>query len=83
MRDQVATFNTTKTLGNIHHVPVKQWRKWCLTARWTFNNTMLQMSDQTMITHPGYERATLDYWQTIRWNAAWIAADLAQIWSKW
>lgn len=67
---------TIKVIGNIHKVPKKQWKKWCIAAQWTFNNMMRKLSDQNVITHPGYEKAEDAYWQTIRWNAAWLAADL-------
>lgn len=73
---------TTKVIGNIHKVPAKMWSRWSIAARWTFNNMMLQTQDQTILTHPGYEKAEDAYWQTIRWNLAWIAADL-QNGRKW
>jgi hypothetical protein len=68
----------SKVLGNIHKVPMKQWRKWCPAAQWTFNNMMRMLNNPRLITHPDYERAAEEYWNTIRWNASWIAADLEQ-----
>ena len=66
----------TKVLGNVHKVPAKVWRTWRLGAKWMFNNMMRQMSDSRKLTHPGYERCSDEYWKTIRWNSAWIAAEL-------
>jgi hypothetical protein len=68
----------TKVIGNIHKVPKKQWNEWCPASQWTFNNMMRMLKDQSIIAHPGYEKAAEDYWRTIRWNSAWIAADLEQ-----
>lgn len=68
----------TKVIGNIHKVPKKQWNKWNILARWTFNNMMRQFEKQDGFTHPGYEKATDEYWQTLRWNIAWMAANLQQ-----
>lgn len=73
----------TKTIGNIHKVPFTQWARWNYAARWTFNNMMRQTKDQTIFTHPGYEKAEDAYWQTIRWNLAWTAADLTNTSSRW
>lgn len=71
-----------KTIGNVHRVPLKQWRKWNLNARWTFNNMMRQAEESWIFTHPAYEKLPDDLWQTIRWNMAWTAADLANE-KKW
>ena len=68
--------DTISSGANIHRVPPKQWRRWSYQARWMFNNVMAHMADQSRLTHPDYEDAPGDYWDTIRWNAAWISACL-------
>jgi hypothetical protein len=63
---------------NKHAVPKKQWRKWSTAARQMFNGTMANMRPkmQWVFLHPdALPRPTL-HWQTTRWNAAWLAADL-------
>lgn len=67
-----------KVLANIHKVPMRMWAKWNLNARWTFNQMMRQTLDSRVFSHPAYEVLPDDLWQTLRWNMAWNAAELAQ-----
>jgi len=60
---------------NIYGVQKRQWRKWNQQSRYIFNRVYNQFGDQHCVTHPKME-AIPDYqWDTIRWNAAWLAAD--------
>lgn len=68
--------------ANIHRVPARQWSRWTFQARWMFNNVMNRMADQALVKHPDYEDAPGDYWDTVRWNAAWIAADLTNEYTR-
>lgn len=61
---------------NPYKVPLKQWRRWNVEARMIFNYThALMMGAQEMFVHPKAPMIKKDHWQTIAWNAAWIAAD--------
>lgn len=60
---------------NIHNVSQRQWGRWNETARRQFNDVMEQLEDRTLHMHPKHGPVTYEQWQTIRWNAAWIAAD--------
>lgn len=60
---------------NRFKVPLKQWRKWSALARSVFNNVFTSMTDQSVITNPSGPKMTAAQWRTVRWNAAWLAAD--------
>lgn len=60
---------------NRYKVPEKQWRKWGELSRAVFNGVFEQMADGRMYVHPRYPAPAAEQWHTIRWNAAWIAAD--------
>lgn len=62
---------------NINNVPKRQWRKWNQQSRYIFNNVYGQMAYQHAVKHPQMDNMYDDYWNTIRWNAAWLAADAA------
>lgn len=62
---------------NIHNVQLRQWRKWNQQSRFIFNYVYGQLQDQRVIKHPDTKDLPEDHWQTIRWNAAWLAADAA------
>lgn len=62
---------------NINNVPKRQWRKWNQQSRYIFNSVYNQMSYQHTVKHPQMDKMYDDYWNTIRWNAAWLAADAA------
>lgn len=62
---------------NIYNVPNRAWRKWNQQSRYIFNEVFNQMGDQTVVKHPGAARMADEHWKTIRWNAAWLAADAA------
>lgn len=62
---------------NKNKVPVVQWRKWTNHAKKVFNDMYHAMrpSMQGTITHPEMFPLQKEHWQTLRWNAAWLAAD--------
>ncbi len=62
---------------NINNVQQRQWRKWNQQARFIFNQVYGQLEDQRVVKHPKAEEQAQDHWATIRWNAAWLAADAA------
>jgi len=61
--------------SNRYKVPSKAWSKWTDSGRAVFNELYAVMRDQRMFTHPDAVLQTAAVWRTIRWNAAWIAAD--------
>ena len=63
---------------NLYNVPMKKWRKWCLTSRQVFNEVYSSMNmNQGLFLHPHTEKISRQQWKTVAWNAAWIAADAA------
>jgi hypothetical protein len=62
---------------NLHNVQLRQWRKWNQQSRFIFNYVYGQLGDQRVVKHPKAEEQFQDHWDTIRWNAAWLAADAA------
>lgn len=64
------------SVKNAWKVPLKQWRKWSQRGRMVFNYTFAVMRpSQTVMTHPKAPKLPKPQWQTVAWNAAWIAAD--------
>lgn len=66
---------------NSHKVPKKQWRRWSPVAQGTFNRVYRLMSQVNMYLHPKAPKPKFSHWQTVRWNAAWTAAQVAD--RKW
>ena len=63
-------------MKNYNKVPKKQWCDWSNKAKEVFNKTYdFFYYNQKLITHPKMGTVCGDYWKTISWNAAWIAAD--------
>ena len=61
---------------NRNKVPVKQWRKWSPVARKVFNEVYGTMNkNQWTFLHPKQDKLSARMWNTVAWNAAWIAAD--------
>jgi len=65
--------NDTMEVPNIHKVPAKTWRCWCPHARRVFNQVHRDFMDQSAIDPLGPKLGRAQ-WQTLRWNAAWLAA---------
>lgn len=60
---------------NTHGVPQRAWRKWNNQSRYVFNEMWNQFEAMQSIQHPGAPEMSEEHWATIRWNAAWLAAD--------
>jgi hypothetical protein len=69
--------NLGQPVKNKHKVPKKQWNKWSNFARRVFNDMMYSMRPklQFAFLHPGAMPMAQEHWQTVRWNAAWSAAE--------
>lgn len=63
--------------ANRYSVPKKVWNKWTDDGRKVFNELYALMRDQSLFTHPKAAKQPREQWKTTRWNAAWMAADLA------
>jgi len=64
------------TPRNLHNVQQRTWRKWSAVARHTFNELYSSMKkNQILFLHPKQGALTRQKWQTVAWNAAWVAAD--------
>lgn len=62
--------------ANRHRVRKDVWQKWSDHARRVFNLTYETLNgNQLVMTHPHAEKIPHYQWQTICWNAAWIAAN--------
>ena len=63
-------------IKNLNRVPRKQWSKWSDQAKTIFNKTYeFIIKNQSVMKHPKGPTLHADHWETISWNAAWIAAD--------
>ena len=60
---------------NVNGVPKKVWKRWSLAQRAVFNHMYLAMDNQMCLRHPKSPMVPDEQWKTIRWNAAWLAAD--------
>lgn len=72
MPDSLAASEATQ---NIFGVPNRQWRKWNQQSRFIFNQVYNQMEYQDSVKHPNQIRMASHHWDTIRWNASWLAAE--------
>ncbi len=62
--------------ANRHRVQKGAWERWSPQARHVFNMTYEGMNtNQLVMTHPHAEKIPHYQWQTICWNAAWVAAN--------
>ena len=59
---------------NTHKVPLSAWKKWLEPSKALFNALYASMEAQRLLTHPKQPLLPDEYWETIRWNAAWLAA---------
>ena len=63
-------------IKNVNRVPKKQWSKWSKEAKAIFNRSYLFfINNQGLMKHPRAPKLSPNQWQTVSWNAAWIAAD--------
>lgn len=72
--------NLGRKVGNRNKVPKKQWTKWNNHARRVFNDVhkSFRHSMQSVLVHPDATIMKREHWGTLRWNAAWLAAEAAQ-----
>jgi hypothetical protein len=71
--------NFTESRSNIYHVPLKQWRKWGISARQVFNEVYSSMNlGQRNFLHPKTKSLPRSQWKTTCWNAAWTAASAVE-----
>ncbi len=71
--------NLGRKVKNAFKVPRAKWGKWSNHARRVFNQMFRELRDsrQTMLVHPKAAIMHKEHWGTIRWNAAWLAAEAA------
>lgn len=61
---------------NVYKVPKRQWKKWTLVGKFTFNELYADMkSNKSIFNHPKTDISD-DQWDTICWNAAWHSATI-------
>lgn len=68
----------SKIEKNRYGVSKGQWNRWSEHARDVFNKLYWVMRRQKAFDHPDTELLPQDQWDTVRWNAAWMAAEFAQ-----
>jgi hypothetical protein len=68
--------NIGRPVSNKNKVPAKVWRQWSNQARRVFNRVYDEMrpSRQSLFQHSRVIPLPVKYWNTTRWNAAFIAA---------
>lgn len=71
------TLSGSEACENLYGVHKRMWRKWNQQARFIFNYVYTSLGDQAIIVHPEASIIPQPHWQTIKWNAAWLAADAA------
>jgi hypothetical protein len=63
---------------NTFDVPKKQWKRWSGVGQVVFNAVYSTMLDnQDLFLHPKADTIPNEHWNTVCWNAAWVAADYA------
>ena len=69
-----------RPITNRYKVPAKIWTGWSNTERRVFNKTFEAMrpSCQLLFTHPEAMPIPRKHWATLRWNAAFTAAEVAR-----
>jgi hypothetical protein len=63
------------TANNVNKVPRVMWRKWSVDHRELFNRVYDAMKQQDIFMHPDQFPMEIEHWDTIRWNAAFTAAE--------
>jgi len=63
---------------NMYRVPPRQWRKWSIVARGTFNKTFTTLRKDIDLYRPKPAAPVSKKDNTtMAWNCAWLAADCA------
>lgn len=69
-------YNQNGTPANCFGVSAREWKKWTPDARETFNELYVAMGLQKQVNgHPKAAQIDPTAWDTIRHNAAWLAAS--------
>lgn len=68
-----------RPVKNKFKVPQKQWNKWSNHAKTMFNKLYTNMigRNQSLFLHTQQPAIPREHWQVTCWNAAWIAAGIA------
>lgn len=66
-----------RPVANRYKVPVRTWRRWSKAAQKVFNILYESMRPgmQWVYMHPDAPLMDAKHWATVRWNAAWEAAN--------
>ena len=67
---------TGRPVANRYGMTAVMWRKWSNPARAMFNKMYHALRYQWAIVHPEALTLPREHWKTIRWNAAFMAADI-------
>lgn len=70
-------------IRNKYHVPRKRWAGWTRRARFVFNELYKQIGNMEVIAGSAMGMPPQWRWRVIRWNTAWLAADLVQSPKAW
>ncbi len=73
-----AAFGLRKS-ENMHRVPKSMWQRWSEMGRFEFNQTLVRLRSMgwTCMKHPEAPKLESEHFETLTWNAACIAADVA------
>jgi hypothetical protein len=66
--------NMGRPVGNKFKVGSSTWGGWSNAAKRTFNLTYAGLRSQSIMAHPKAAPMPKGHWDTIRWNAAYVAA---------
>lgn len=67
---------------NLHKVSKRQWKKWTVDGRNLFNDLYdTSLNNARIMTHP-QDVIVDEYWDTVAWNHAWLAADFISMRQK-
>ncbi len=61
---------------NYYRVQKHTWKKWTPEGRQLFNEIYKVFRVQNNVNHPEATKIPQAHWETLRWNAAWLAASL-------
>lgn len=73
----MTNLNLGQPVKNKYGVTKRQWGKWSNHAKRIFNDVYysLRHSMQRLVTHPDALPMPKEHWETLRYNAAYLAAD--------
>lgn len=68
--------NDEPEVENLYRVSPRPWKRWTPAARRLFNDMYELGADQSFFKHPDAQPVDCRNWITLRWNFAWMAADM-------